>query len=95
MEKCPLNHVYLCSDCHRGDKGPHNNRKRDLELKRNLQDKLELLFDKESFTMEEIKEVLKISDNAVIRLCKPLKRTVDKYDREDIIRSCMGGRIYE
>ena len=62
-------------------------------LKLELQNKLEFLFDKEYLTREEIKEVLKISNKPLDRLLKPIVMKKGLYEREDVIRACMGGKI--
>lgn len=96
LTNCVLNHVYLCPEHHRGNFGPHgrDGHELDLKLKLEFQNKLELLFDKEYFTEEEVRETLGISDRATKRLLKTLKRKNNMFERLDIIRSCMGGRLY-
>ena len=96
LTHCTLNIVYLCPIHHRSEKGIHgrDGHELDLKLKLEFQNKLELLFDKEYFTEEEIRETLGISDRAAKRLLKTLKRKNNMFERSDIIRSCMGGRLY-
>lgn len=96
LTNCVLNHVYLCPEHHRGNFGPHgrDGHELDLKLKLEFQNKLELLFDKEYFTEEEVRETLGISDRATKRLLKTLKRKNNMFERLDIIRSCMGGKLY-
>lgn len=94
LEHCEYNMMYLCSNHHRGNSSPHKNRKIDLEYKRNFQSKLYDMFKKDEYTREEVKEVLNISDNAITRLLKPVYSRAGVYEKEEIIRSCMGGRIY-
>ena len=90
--KCELNLIPLCHNCH--DSIHHRgNKKLDKQLKLNFQNKLEYFFIKEYLTENEINEVLCISQNALRRLLKPLKKYKDKYYREDVIRACMGGKI--
>ena len=90
--KCELNLIPLCHNCH--DSIHHRgNKKLDKQLKLKFQNKLEYFFIKEYLTEEEINEVLCISNNALRRLLKPLKKHKDKYSREDVIRACMGGKI--
>ena len=60
-----------------------------------FQNSIEILFDKEYLTCEDIKEVLKISDRCMRSLLKTVSNKNGLYKREDIIRRCMGGRIYE
>lgn len=93
----PLNIIYLCPVHHRSEVGVHgrDGHELDLKLKLELQNKLELLFDKEYLTEEEVRETLEISDRATKRLLKTLKRKNNMFERLDIIRICMGGRLYE
>lgn len=95
LENCKLNHIYLCQEHHRGTQGVHGSKghKLDRLLKLQFQNNLEILFDKEFLTREEIKEVLQIADKPLNRLLKPLVLQKGKYVREDIIRACMGGKL--
>ena len=92
LVNCELNKVYLCEDHHRGTKGVHtkNGHALDLKLKSDFEEKLNLLFDREYFTREDIKESLNISDRAVNSLCKLLKSYKGLFSRNDIINRCMG-----
>ena len=92
---CEKNLIALCSRCHRGKNGVHQNRELDLKLKLEFQNELEMLFDKEYLTEEMINDVLKISDTALKGLLKPLKREKEGYERISVIRQIMGGRLYE
>ena len=94
--KYNLNLLSLCQQCHakihRGKESKELNRK----LRLQFQNKLEILFDKEYLTEEEINDVLKISQTALKGLLKTL--TVYKgnlFKRENVIRVCMGGKIIE
>lgn len=95
LENCKLNHIYLCQEHHRGTNGVHgkNGHKLDKLLKLQLQNNLELLFDKPLLTREEIQEVLQIKDKPLNSLLKTLKIKGDKYTREDVIRQCLGGKL--
>lgn len=89
---CKLNKVYLCGTHHRSEIGVHGREGHalDLKLKSDFEDKLNLLFDRNYFTREEIKKTLGISDRAVYSLCKLLESHKGLYNRENIIRACMG-----
>lgn len=95
LKNCKLNHIYLCSEHHRGTEGVHgkNGYKLDKLLKLQLQNNLEILFDKEYLTKEEINEVLQISEKALNSLFKTIQSKGNKYTREDCIRVCMGGKV--
>lgn len=97
LEHCELVIYYLCPKHHRSSVGVHgrDGHELDLKLKLDFQNKLEMLFDKEYFTEEEIRETLGISERATKRLLKTLKRKNNMFERSEIIRSCMGGRLYE
>lgn len=90
--ECDLNLIPLCLECH--DK-IHNGKghKLDRLLKLQFQNNLEILFDKELLTREEIKDVLDISDKPLNRLLKPLVLQKGKYVREEVIRACLGGKL--
>lgn len=93
LKKCKLNLVPLCRSCH--TKIHHGKGKDiDLQLKLEFQNKLEFLFDKELLSVEEINQVLEISENALIRLLKTVPKVKDKYIREEVIKKCCGGRLY-
>ena len=94
--KSNLNLISLCQQCHakihRGKESKELNKK----LRLQFQNKLEILFDKQYLTEEEINDVLKISQTALKGLLKTL--TVYKgnlFKREDVIKACMGGKIIE
>ena len=92
LVNCELNKVNLCENHHRGNNGVHtkNGHALDLKLKSDFEEKLNLLFDREYFTREEIKKTLGISDRAVYSLCKLLESHKGLYNRENIIRVCLG-----
>ena len=93
--KSNLNLISLCQQCHakihRGKESKELNKK----LRLQFQNKLEILFDKQYLTEEEINDVLKISQTALRGLLKTLMTYKEGYKREDVIRACMGGRIIE
>lgn len=94
MIKTPINHMYLCPGHHRGDEGPHKNRKVDIKYKMELQSKLFKLFSNESYTADEIKDLLGISNKDIKMMLKHLRGTNGRYDRVEIVRVAMGGIIY-
>ena len=93
--KSDINLIPLCQICHakvhRGKESKELNHK----LRLQFQNKLEILFDKEYLTEEEINDVLKISQKALKGLLKTLTVYKEGYEREDVIRACMGGKMYE
>ena len=97
LKHSPLNIVYLCPVHHRSERGVHgrDGHELDLKLKLELQNKLEMLFDKEYLTEDEINSVLQIGPTALKKLLKTLKRRPEGYYYLDVLRVCMGGRLYE
>ena len=95
LENCKLNFVHLCQEHHRGTFGVHGSKGAALnrKLKLEFQNKLEILWDKQYLTKEDIKEVLQISDKALNRLLKTFSLQKDKYVREEVIRACMSGKM--
>ena len=57
-------------------------------------DYLEESWLKNELTYEEVKDTLKISDANVHRILKTCTLKNGCYQREDVIRECMGGRLY-
>ena len=95
LVKCESNYCYLCTDCH-VKVHSRDGHELDVKLKLEFQNKLEMLFDKEYLTEDDIQQTLGISDRAMKGLSKTLKKEKDgTYSRESVIISCMGGRLYE
>lgn len=94
LRDCPLNHVHLCPQHHRdGRVGVHFNKELDKKLKLRFQNTLEILWDKEFLTREDVKEVLKIKDKQLDKLLKTVEFKNGGYIRESLIRVCMAGRL--
>lgn len=95
LENCKLNLINLCWEHHKGTYGVHGKFGHELDqrLKLEFQNKLEMLWDKQYLTREEINQVLQISDKALNRLLKTLSLQKGKYVREEVIRVCMGGKM--
>ena len=105
----PLNFRYLCTLHHRGKSGPHKNRRLDLEYKIDMQKKLEDILVKETYSIEELEDLLKINKGMIKRLFKEDKlkdkgfRKVDinfnqndkAYSKVDIIFKLMGNKKYD
>ena len=55
-----------------------------------------MLFDKELLTAEEVNDVLELSERCLRGFLKPLpKEKGIYYRRNEIVKACMGGRLYE
>ena len=85
------NIIRLCSLHHRGNQGPHRNRTIDLQYKRQVQAHLfATLIDTYYADKPQI-----FTKNEWNRITKKLPRYTEGFMAEDIIRRCMGGKIYE
>lgn len=92
--KCKYNIANICLECHYSIHHQGKGRTLDQYLKLTFQNFLESIFDKEYFTVEEVGQALEITYKASYSLCKTLKAKEGIfYQREDIIRSAMGGTI--
>lgn len=100
MINCPLNKVNLCYVHHRGDESPHQKRELELKYKIEFQERLEYLFSaKECYEEEEVKQILLIPKKDARKIVKSLCTSIvgDEvgYKAKDIIKQCMGGRLYK
>ncbi len=88
----------LCWYCHHSTKyGIHgkNGKKLDLELKKQLQDKLYEVLEKEYYTEGELIEILLLEEKQTYLLLRKLDFSIDKgYRKEDVIWRLMGGKLY-
>jgi biotin operon repressor len=89
-----LNYKYLTPEQHKGNQGPHMNKKRDLEFKKELQANLNKILTQNYYSREEIKNILGMSNKDIDRAIKKLPVSEQGYDKESVIRRLMGGRIY-
>lgn len=97
MRDCKLNHIYLCSEHHRGTFSPHGkyNEKINLELRLKLQNELEILLDKQYFNRKQIQQLLGISEKRTDMLCKMMNQRKGEFAREDILVAIMGKLVTE
>ncbi|GAA0825406.1 hypothetical protein [Clostridium tertium] len=99
MINCPHNKLNLCYDHHLGKESPHMDRRIDIKYKKELQDRLNGMFSsKEIFTEEEIGKILLVPKKDSYRLIKPsrisVKDNIVGYNKKDVIRAAMGGKLY-
>ena len=95
MINAKINHKYLCYEHHRtGKDAPHNNKKIDTKYKLELQKQLFQLFHKDYYYYKEIMDLLEISAKDADKLVKTLAWHSEGYERLDIVKACMGGKIY-
>jgi hypothetical protein len=90
----PLNFRYLCVEHHTGKDGPHKNRSLDIKYKTEEQERLFELFAEDSYTMSQIVEIIGSDDDRIEKRFRKVPNRAGIYEREDIIRALMGGRIY-
>ncbi|WP_143316881.1 hypothetical protein [Clostridium sp. HBUAS56017] len=95
LEDSEFNFTYLCY-CHHRDhkKGAHHNKQLNKELKLRVQEELFRRLEKEELLREEIQEALELSDKNMYKLLKSVLPKYGKYNKEEIIIACMGGRLY-
>lgn len=93
--RCKFNLVNLCADCHvSSPNAVHNNGFKELKkLRLEKQREYYKLFEFKYYPKDVIKELLDIRQKDIDMLLKPVKNVAGFYEREDIIRACMGGKI--
>ncbi|MBR3771016.1 MAG: HNH endonuclease [Clostridium sp.] len=89
-----LNYAYLTVEQHTGGKGVHNCREYDLKLKKELQDKLFQIFSSETYTLDQIIDLLKLKRNQAEKAFKRVAYTGAGYASNDIVKRLMGGKFY-
>lgn len=90
-----LNYMYLCGYHHRGENGPHKNPYTDLKYKLQLQNKYYEILNKDYYAKKELISKLDISINAFKKLTQNLTNHKNGYDKTSIIKTLMGGKIYD
>lgn len=90
----PLNYKYLCSEHHRGKNGPHKCEETDFKYKLELQDKLFNMLTKNYYTVQELSNILSITNNSFKKFTKTLKLYKEGFLKEDIIFYLMGNYFY-
>lgn len=89
------NFIYLCVSHHSDGKAAvHNNREFDLQLKRKIQEEYFELFDEESYTIPEIAQIINYRKRSLEKKMKSVPSRAGRYERENIVRFLMGGRLY-
>jgi hypothetical protein len=94
LANIPINFKFLCPDHHRGNGSPHMSKKKDLQYKQELQAKLNIMFRKDYYNINEIKDILEISKSEAEKVVNKVTIFKEGYRKEDIIRRCLGGRMY-
>jgi AraC-like DNA-binding protein len=88
------NMINLSYEAHLGNNSPHRNREIDMELKTGIQSEYCEKFSKDEYTIKEIAEILRKSERYIYKHFRKVKNFAGIYQREDIIRKLMGGKIY-
>ena len=89
-----LNYKYLCEEHHRGKNGPHRSLEIDIKYKIEMQNKLYKILSKDFYSSKELSVILNASINIIKRITKNLKQYKEGFKKDDIIRSIMGGTLY-
>lgn len=97
MRDVKMNIIELCLMHHTNSPtGIHHNEELNLKYKLILQNKLfEIFGDKKHFSKEEIQSRLECSKFDLTLICKKLCLYRFGYEREQLVRRLMGGRLYE
>ncbi|MGG5463522.1 HNH endonuclease [Clostridium sp. B9] len=93
---CKLNQVDLCANCHvAAPYAIHKNGFKELKrLKLEKQREYYNIFTEDYYSKDIIKDILEIKNKEVdmlLKLITPNKNGL--YEKEDIIRACMGGKL--
>lgn len=89
-----INYKYVCEKHHRGKYGPHKYLETDIKYKIEMQNKLYKLFPNNFYKFKELALLLNTSINMVKRITRNLKLYKEGYDKNEIILTLMGGRLY-
>lgn len=90
----PMNFKYLCPEHHTGKNSPHGSRVVDLKYKAEEQEKLFTIFTEETYTIKQIAELIGYDKKRLEKRFAKVRSRAGSYEREDIIRALMGGRLY-
>lgn len=88
------NLIELSYEDHEGNNGPHQSKEANLKLKLELQEEYYRIFDKEEYTIKEIANILRKSEKYIEKHFRKVKNFAGIYQKEDIIRKLMGGKLY-
>lgn len=89
------NYKYLCAEHHNvGRRSPHMSREVDVAYKIELQRKYYKLFGGRGYTAGEIAALLGCPKKVVEKRFRAVPNRAGTYEKEDVIRALMGGRLY-
>lgn len=89
-----LNYKYLTAEEHRGNLGPHLNKKIDLAYKIEMEAALERILTNEFYTIEELIDLLGLNKRQAYKAFKKVEQYSEGMKRIDIIFRLMGNRFY-
>lgn len=90
-----INFIDLTPEEHKGNGGPHLNRKKDLQYKKTMQAELQRTLTQEYYTIHQIIEILGLKEKQAKKAFKKLPQYKEGMHRDDIIFRLMGSRCYE
>lgn len=88
-----MNYIYLSPEDHRGNYGPHLCKQRDLILKQQLELDLRQALPAESYTVDELIQLLGLDGKQAHKAFKHLQG-IGGIQKEDAIFRLMGSRFY-
>lgn len=88
------NLIQLSYQEHLGNNSPHLNNDINLHYKETLQSEYYQLFNKAEYTIPEIAKLLSKSEKYINKHFRKVNNFAGVYQREDIIRKLMGGKLY-
>ncbi len=88
-----LNYKHLSAEDHRGNYGPHLNKRVDMAYKIEMESKLRKLLHKDYYSIEELIKILGLKPKQAHRAFRK-KVKVKGIEIEDIIFRLMGGSFY-
>lgn len=91
-----VNYAWLCAWHHtQGPDAPHRNRETDLRLKLRMQRNLENMFWADTYRISEIAKIIGMGKRALARRMRAVPESMGNYQRSEIIKFIMGGKLYE
>lgn len=90
-----LNYKKLSMEDHRGNFGPHKNRKIDLQYKEKLEEDLRAKLECQSYSIKELIQLLGLKEKQAYRAFRQVQKMPNgKIGKEDILFRLLGGRFY-
>lgn len=90
----PLNYKYLSPVDHRGDNGPHMNRKTDLRYKEELEEELRVILTELYYFESEVIQLLELDKKQADKAFRHVMVNSQGMNTEQIIFRLLGGRYY-